>query len=51
MSGTRGDSVSVGEVVRVDVTKMSSAVRRLIGRARDLKVLRDRMGGLKSEVV
>jgi len=41
----------VGRRFNRDVTTMSSAVRRLIGRARDLKVLRDRMGGLKSEVV
>ncbi len=40
----------VGKRFNRDVTTMSSAVRRLIGRARDLKVLRDRMGGLKSEV-
>ncbi len=47
-------SVTLSEVGRRfnrDVTTMSSAVRRLIGRARDLKVLRDRMGELKSEVV
>lgn len=41
----------VGRRFNRDVTTMSSAVRRLIDRARDLKVLRDRMGGLKSEVV
>jgi len=41
----------VGRRFNRDVTTMGSVVRRSIGRERDLKVLRDRMGRLKSKVV
>ena len=40
----------VGRRFNRDVTTMSSAVRRLIERARVLKVLRNRLKGLKPEV-
>ncbi len=40
----------VGRRFNRDVATMSSAVRRLIYRARDLKALRNRMEGLRSDL-